>query len=135
VLICCRVRNHRRFRQLPFGLRCLKGAGDTAEGSGLFERLRGLIGLGSPGNKEVPGHMKLALPLAAAGIAIMSPGIKDALMSFLNPEAGTAARTFWSGWGSKVITSHGYEAQSTGVAQWLQVLANAHRNNPAPEID
>lgn len=21
------------------------------------------------------------------------------------------------------------------VAQWLQVLANAHRNNPAPEID
>ena len=47
----------------------------------MFQRLLSLIG---PTRKEVPGHMKLALPLALAGIAIMSPGIRDALMSFLN---------------------------------------------------
>ena len=63
------------------------GAGDPVEGSVVFKRLLSLIGYGGgPARKEMPGHMKLALPLAIAGIAILNPGIRDALMSFLNTQ-------------------------------------------------
>jgi len=51
----------------------------------LFKLLRRLIGRsGGPENRNVPGHMKLAVPLMVGGTAVVSPGIKDALMSFLN---------------------------------------------------
>lgn len=51
----------------------------------MFKRLRSLIGRrGDPEKRDVPGYMKLAVPLTVVGIAVVSPGIKDALMSFLN---------------------------------------------------
>jgi hypothetical protein len=59
------------------------------KGIGVLRRILALLGLsGRPEQKEVPPHIKIALPLVISGIAIMSPGIKDILMSLLNTRLG-----------------------------------------------
>ena len=52
---------------------------------------------GVNGQADASGHIALASALVLAGIAIVSPGIKDALVSFLNKQfdLGLSPDTPW----------------------------------------
>ena len=58
---------------------------DSPEAGGAFRRLhRPFHAGGDPGQKAIPDHVGLAGLLVVAGIGIVSPGLKDALLAALN---------------------------------------------------